>query len=372
MCRCSHPLRQKSQNPLSDASTLSRGGTTKTRRFRIPDVQRIAETTHVIYRAHETSSSGCLHARHGRCCAGSGERAKRTTDAARSGVASFGHWSVSGLCCSTTGVTAQLTRCRRPTRKHWGRCSRATAISSCGCIARGAGLSSDQGVSAGDQMTRARQAGGSDARNRVQLQLLDHEEMNEATAALARLRARGDVDAGRIGLVGHSFGGSLAILMAAQDPTIRAVVIFGGAAGSWNQSSRPARAPPCRGGTPLGGRALHSCEKRLLDGARPGACDRDATAWKTLGGEDLSAVRRGRARRAQSHLRIGVHMGIGRLRVSGRAPATASKDRRAVRTSDQAACAAITWVSRWGINLPTRGGDLRPDQRDARHQRAVR
>ena len=100
----------------------------------------------------------------------------------------------------------------------------------------GTGLSSDQGVSAGDQMTRARQAGGSDARNRVQLQLLDHEEMKEATAALARLRARGDVDAGRIGLVGHSFGGSLAILMAAQDPTIRAVVIFGGAAGSWNQS----------------------------------------------------------------------------------------------------------------------------------------
>ena len=189
----------------------------------------------------------------------------------------------------------------------------------------GTGLSSDQGVSAGDQMTRARQAGGSDARNRVQLQLLDHEEMNEATAALARLRARGDVDAGRIGLVGHSFGGSLSVLMAARDPTIRAVVIFGGAAGSWNQSPGLRDAPPRRGGTPLGARTLHSCRKRLLDGARPGACDRDATAWKTLGGEDLSAVRRGRARRTQSHLRIGGHVGIGCLRVSGCTPATGSK-----------------------------------------------
>lgn len=100
----------------------------------------------------------------------------------------------------------------------------------------GTGLSSNQGVSAGDRMTQARQARGGEARNRVQLQLLEHEEMNEAIAALARLRGRADVDAGRIGLVGHSFGGSLSVLMAARDPTIRAVVIFGGAAGSWNQS----------------------------------------------------------------------------------------------------------------------------------------
>ena len=101
----------------------------------------------------------------------------------------------------------------------------------------GTGLSSGQGVSAGDQMARALQAGGVDSRNLVQLQLLDTEEMNEAAAALARLRARGDVDGHRIGVVGHSFGGSISMLMAERDPEIRAVVIFGGAAGSWNQSA---------------------------------------------------------------------------------------------------------------------------------------
>jgi dienelactone hydrolase len=86
-------------------------------------------------------------------------------------------------------------------------------------------------------MARALQAEGAEGRNRVQLQLLEHEQMNEAAAALARLRARGDVDARRIGVVGHSFGGSLSVLMAARDPKIRAAVIFGAAAGSWNQSA---------------------------------------------------------------------------------------------------------------------------------------
>jgi dienelactone hydrolase len=102
---------------------------------------------------------------------------------------------------------------------------------------QGTGLSRAQGVPDGDQMARALQAEGVEGRNRVQLQLLDNEQMNEAVAALAQLRARPDVDARRIGVVGHSFGGSLSVLMAARDPEIRAVVIFGGAAGSWNQSA---------------------------------------------------------------------------------------------------------------------------------------
>jgi dienelactone hydrolase len=70
----------------------------------------------------------------------------------------------------------------------------------------------------------------------VQLQLLEHDELDEATAALARVRGRADVDARRVGVVGHSFGGSLSLLMAARDPEIRAAVTFGGAAGSWDQS----------------------------------------------------------------------------------------------------------------------------------------
>jgi dienelactone hydrolase len=101
---------------------------------------------------------------------------------------------------------------------------------------QGTGLSSGRGVSDGDQMARALQAEGVEGRNRRQLQLLENEQ-NEAAAALARLRARGDVDARRIAVVGHSFGGSLSLVMAARDPEIRAAVIFGGAAGRWNQSA---------------------------------------------------------------------------------------------------------------------------------------
>jgi carboxymethylenebutenolidase len=101
---------------------------------------------------------------------------------------------------------------------------------------QGTGLSRAQGVSDGDQMARALKADGVEGRNRVQLQLLENEQMNEASDAIVRLRARDDVDARRIGVVGHSFGGSLSVLMAARDPEIRAAVIFGGAAGSWNQS----------------------------------------------------------------------------------------------------------------------------------------
>jgi carboxymethylenebutenolidase len=102
---------------------------------------------------------------------------------------------------------------------------------------QGIGLSRRQGIADGDQFARAFKAEGVEGRNRVQLQLLEHEEINEATAALERLRTRDDVDARRIGIVGHSFGGSLSLLMAARDPEIRAAVIFGGAAGSWNQSA---------------------------------------------------------------------------------------------------------------------------------------
>jgi len=106
------------------------------------------------------------------------------------------------------------------------------------CLHRqGIGLSSAQGVSDGDQMARALQAEGVEGRNRTQLRLLENDELTEAIAALSELRARKEVDARHIGEVGHSFGGSLSLLLARRDPQIRAAVIFAGAAGSWDQSS---------------------------------------------------------------------------------------------------------------------------------------
>ena len=100
----------------------------------------------------------------------------------------------------------------------------------------GTGLSAAQGVMDGDQMASALTSQGIEARNQVQLRLLENEQMNAATTALATLRARADVDTRRIGVVGYSFGGSLSVLMSARDPEIRATVIFGVAAASWDQS----------------------------------------------------------------------------------------------------------------------------------------
>jgi dienelactone hydrolase len=101
---------------------------------------------------------------------------------------------------------------------------------------QGVGLSKAQGVPDGEQMVRTLTNEGLDSRNRLQLRLLEHDGVAAASAALARLRARADVDPRRIGVVGHSFGGSLSLLLVQKDPEIHAAVIFGGAAGSWTQS----------------------------------------------------------------------------------------------------------------------------------------
>jgi len=101
---------------------------------------------------------------------------------------------------------------------------------------RGVGLSADQGPAEGDLMSRALTDSGQDGRNRVQLQLLETEALNEATAGLEFLRALPAVDARRIGLAGHSFGGSLTLFVAARDTTVRAAVLFAGAAYSWERS----------------------------------------------------------------------------------------------------------------------------------------
>jgi len=101
---------------------------------------------------------------------------------------------------------------------------------------RGIGLSLDQGPADGDLMARALAAHGQVGRNRVQLQLLENEEFNEALAGLAFLRALREVDVGRIAVAGHSFGGSLTLLLAASDTALRAAVVFGAAAASWGQS----------------------------------------------------------------------------------------------------------------------------------------
>jgi dienelactone hydrolase len=102
---------------------------------------------------------------------------------------------------------------------------------------RGIGLSKDQGPADGDLMADALAARGTRGLNDIQLRLLEGEELNEAAAGLAFLRTLREVDTHRIAVAGHSFGGSLTLFLAARDTTLRAVVIFSGAAHSWSLSS---------------------------------------------------------------------------------------------------------------------------------------
>jgi dienelactone hydrolase len=101
---------------------------------------------------------------------------------------------------------------------------------------RGVGLSADQGTSAVDLMNNESEARGQDARNELQLQLLTTLDMSDATAGLTFLRALPEVDPRDVALVGHSFGGSLTVLMAERDSALRAAVVFSGAGYSWDRS----------------------------------------------------------------------------------------------------------------------------------------
>ena len=101
---------------------------------------------------------------------------------------------------------------------------------------RGVGPSTDQGANAIDLMNSESAAHGKEARNALQMQLLENREMDDALSALKFLRALPYVDAKEVALVGHSFGGSLTVLMAEREPNLRAVVVFSGAGYSFDRS----------------------------------------------------------------------------------------------------------------------------------------
>ena len=101
---------------------------------------------------------------------------------------------------------------------------------------RGSGLSANEGANSYDVMRQAFASKGQDAKNQVQIRLLENDDLSDAVAALAFLRERPEVDARRVALAGHSFGGSLTLILAERDTAVRAAVVFGAAAGSWPSS----------------------------------------------------------------------------------------------------------------------------------------
>ena len=101
---------------------------------------------------------------------------------------------------------------------------------------RGVGLSKGEGLNSADLMENAFKLNGQEGRNEVQLQQLETDQLQDMLAGLAYLRKRPDVNIQRMAILGHSFGGSLTLLVAEHEPELKAVVIFAGAGYSWNLS----------------------------------------------------------------------------------------------------------------------------------------
>ena len=101
---------------------------------------------------------------------------------------------------------------------------------------RGVGLSKEQGENSATLIFDAFKEKGEEERNKVQLQQLETDQLQDMIAGLTFLRKRKDVDINRLAVIGHSFGGSLALLLAEHEPSLKAVVIFGAAGYSWDRS----------------------------------------------------------------------------------------------------------------------------------------
>ena len=101
---------------------------------------------------------------------------------------------------------------------------------------RGQGLSADQGPFMQDILRQEEAAKGKEARQHLQFMLAITDHLDDVMAALSFLKTAPAIDAKRIAIVGHSFGGQLTLLAAERDNIVRAAVTFAAAAGSWERS----------------------------------------------------------------------------------------------------------------------------------------
>ena len=105
-----------------------------------------------------------------------------------------------------------------------------------GLFRRGVGLSSGQGVNSTDLMDNAFKEHGLEGRNKVQLQQLETDQLQDMISGLKFLRERREVDTNRIAILGHSFGGGLTLMVAEHDSHLKAIVIFAPTGYSWDRS----------------------------------------------------------------------------------------------------------------------------------------
>ena len=102
---------------------------------------------------------------------------------------------------------------------------------------RGEGLSADQGRFIGDLLQKEEATRGPEARDHLQFVLMSTDHLADARAALSFVRILPYVDARRIAVAGHSFGGQLTLYAAAREPRIRAAIAFSPAAAFWERSA---------------------------------------------------------------------------------------------------------------------------------------
>ncbi|HXL55497.1 MAG TPA: alpha/beta fold hydrolase [Chitinophagaceae bacterium] len=101
---------------------------------------------------------------------------------------------------------------------------------------RGVGLSKGHGENSAELMYNAFKEKGQEGRNKVQLQQLEADQLQDMISGLRFLRRRQEVDTNHIAVIGHSFGGSLALLFAEHEPGLKAVIVFAAAGYSWDLS----------------------------------------------------------------------------------------------------------------------------------------
>jgi dienelactone hydrolase len=101
---------------------------------------------------------------------------------------------------------------------------------------RGQGLSGDQGPFMQDILQCEETTKGKQARQHLQYMLATTDHLDDVMAALSFLKTAPAIDAKRIAIAGHSFGGQVTLLAAERDNTLRAAVTFAAAAGSWERS----------------------------------------------------------------------------------------------------------------------------------------
>jgi carboxymethylenebutenolidase len=102
---------------------------------------------------------------------------------------------------------------------------------------RGQGLSTDQAPFIQDRLKSEEDAHGDVARQHLHFILLTTEQLDDVAAALAFLKTVPGIDAKRIAIAGHSFGGALTLLSGERDTSVRAEVTFAAAANSWKSSA---------------------------------------------------------------------------------------------------------------------------------------